>query len=97
MLYLSDLMQGESPADAFTSLPASMRGADEGADDVLTLDPLVPVAPVKGAPKERLWSLDKEQVSVKVLCGTCVTRAYRNLRDVVKIKAVRNPLEVLYM
>ena len=58
-------MQGESPADAFTSLPASMRGADEGADDVLTLDPLVPVAPVKGAPKERLWSLDKEQVSVK--------------------------------
>lgn len=65
-------MQGESPADAFTSLPASMRGADEGLDDVLTLDPLVPVAPVKraqvkGAPKERLWSLDKEQVSVKVL------------------------------
>ena len=60
-------MQGESPADAFTSLPASMRGADEGVDDVLTLDPLVPVAPVKGAPKERLWSLDKEQVSVKVL------------------------------
>ena len=56
-------MQGESPSDAFTSLPASMRGADEGVDDVLTLDPLVPVAPVKGAPKDRLWSLDKEQVS----------------------------------
>ena len=67
---LSDLMQGESPADAFTSLPASMRGVDEGVDDVLTLDPLVPVAPVKArAPKERLWSLDKEQVSLQMLSG----------------------------
>jgi hypothetical protein len=52
-----------------------MRGAGEGVDDVLTLDPLVPVAPVrgasvKGAPKERLWSLDKEQVGVKVLSGS---------------------------
>ena len=63
-------MQGESPADAFTSLPASVRGADEGMDDVLTLDPLVPVAPVKGAPKERLWSLDKEQVSLQVFSGS---------------------------
>ena len=71
-LCLSDLMHGESPADAFTSLPASMRGADEGVDDVLTLDPLVAVAPVKGTPKERLWSLDKEQVSLQVLsaCGS---------------------------
>ena len=59
----TDLMQGESPADAFTSLPASMRGVDESGDDVLSLDPLVPPASLKGVPKERLWSLDKEQVN----------------------------------
>ena len=56
-------MQGQSPADAFTSLPPSMRGADDALDEVLTLEPLVVAAPRRKGPKERLWSLDKEQVS----------------------------------
>lgn len=58
-------MQGQSPADAFASLPPSMRGADEALDDVLTpLEPLVLAAPGNKRPKERLWSLDKEQVTI---------------------------------
>ena len=55
-------MQGQSPAEAFASLPPSMRGADEASDDVMTLEPLVFDVPGKKEPKERLWSLDKEQV-----------------------------------
>lgn len=57
-------MQGENPADAFTSLPPSMRGADETLDDALTLEPLVLATPGKKEPREQLWSLDKEQVCI---------------------------------
>ena len=79
-------MQGESPTDAFTSLPVSMRGADEGVDEVLTLDPLVPVAPVKGTPKERLWSLDKEQVSFGSPCQASHYKEILYLRGVLLVE-----------
>ena len=55
-------MQGQSPAEACASLPPSMRGADDASEMVMTMEPLVFDVPSRKEPKERLWSLDKEQV-----------------------------------